>query len=126
MPASEPAHPPGNGNHILDAHSKLTCNVDAGLDGDDHPRQKGLRLVRGNAGCFMNFQSDAMTGGVSKVLSQASLAKDAARCFVYLSTGDPRLDRRNGSLLRLPHSIIREALPLCGWPRKTVRVMSEQ
>ena len=100
-----------NGNHILDADSKVICNVDAGLDGNHHSRQKGLRLVRGNAGCFMNFQPNAMAGGVRKVLSQSSFAKDAARCFVYLSTGSPRLDRRNGSLLRLPHSIIREALP---------------
>jgi len=87
----------GNGNHILDANSKLTCNVHSGLNGNDHPRQKGLRLVSGYARCFVNFQSDAMAGGVSKVLRQASLAKDTARCFVYLSTGDPRLDCFHGS-----------------------------
>ncbi len=96
----------------------MTCNIDAGFDGDDHPRQKGLRLVRGNAGCFMNFKPNAVTGGVSKVLRQASLAKDAARCFVYLTTGDSGLDRLNGSLLRLPHSIIREAFPACWLPEE--------
>src|ERR1700684_3000328 len=108
----------GNGNHIFNAHSKLTCNVDAGFDGDDHSRQKGLRLARGYAGCFMDFKHDTMTGGMSKVLSQASLAKDAARCFVYLSTRDTRLDRGNGRLLRLPHRIIREALPACWLPQE--------
>src|SRR3984957_8192516 len=100
-----------NGNHIFYADPKVICNVDAGLDGHHHSRQKGLRLIRGDAGCFMNFQSDAMTGGVCKILRQAGIAKDAARCFVYLSTGSPGLDRGNGRLLRLPHSIIREALP---------------
>jgi len=87
----------GHGNHVFDAHSKMTCNVDAGLDGNYHPRQKGLRLLRGNAGSFMNLQPNAMTGGMSKVLSQASFAKDAACCLVYLSTGSPGLDRGNGS-----------------------------
>ena len=91
----------------------MTCNVDTGFDGDDHPRQKELRLVPGNAGCFMNLKPYAMAGGVSKVLSQASLAKDAARCFVHVSAGSSRLDRIHGRLLRLPHSIIREALAPC-------------
>src|ERR1700678_4511390 len=104
---------PGNDNHIFDAYSKPACDVDAGFDGDNHSRQKGLRLVRGDAGWFMDFKPNAMTGGVSKVLSQPSLAKDAARCFVYFPTGDPRLHQSNGGLLRLPHSIIREALPAC-------------
>src|ERR1700685_3285928 len=96
----------GNGNHILDANSKLTCNIDTGLDGNDHTRQKGLRLTSGNARCFVNFQPHTMTGGVSKVLDQASVAKNTAGCFVYLSTGDPRLDCFHSSKLRLPHSII--------------------
>jgi hypothetical protein len=55
----------------------------------------------------VNVQADPMTGGVSKVLSQASLTKNTAGCFVYLSTGNPRLDCFHGSKLRLPHSIIR-------------------
>src|ERR1700733_5303053 len=104
---------PGYGNHIFDAHSKLTWNVNAGLNGDDHSRQKGLRLVRGNAGCLMNFEPHAMTGGMTEVVSQAGFAKDAARCVVYVTTGDSWLDRRDGRHLRLPHSIIREALPAC-------------
>src|SRR3984885_12348715 len=79
---------PGYGNHIFDAHSKLTWNVNAGLNGDDHSRHKGLRLVRGNAGCLMNFEPHAMTGGMTEVVSQAGFAKDAARCVVYVTTGD--------------------------------------
>src|SRR3984885_196965 len=30
------------GDHVFDTHSKLTCNVNAGLDGDHHSRHKGL------------------------------------------------------------------------------------
>jgi hypothetical protein len=96
----------------------MTCNVDAGFDGDDHPRQKELRLVRGNAGWFVNLEPYAMAGGMSEVLSQASLAKDAARCFVYVTTGDSWLDRLDGRLLRLQHRIIREALPACWLPQE--------
>ena len=52
------------------------------------PRKRNCDWSRGNAGCFMNLEPYAMTGGMSEILSQTSLAQDAACCFVYVTTGD--------------------------------------
>src|ERR1700744_2083622 len=106
---------PGNNNHIFNAHAKLTGKVDAGFDGDNHTRQKSLRLVRGDAGWFMNLEPHAVTGRVSKKLSQASFAQDASCGLVNPSAGHSRFDRIDGCQLSLPRSIIREALPV-HWP----------
>jgi hypothetical protein len=101
---------PGDNNHIFDAHAKLTCKVDARLDSDDHTWHEGLRLVRGDAGWFVDLKSDAMASGMSEELSQTGLAQDTSRCFVNLSASNSRTNGCDRSLLSLPHSIIREPL----------------
>src|SRR2546430_13402748 len=60
-------------HHVFDPHSKLSRDVYARFDGDDHPRVQDFFLSGRYAWWFMNFQAHSVTSRMRKITVQITL-----------------------------------------------------
>src|SRR5690242_5600183 len=64
-----PATVLGDGDDVLDPNAELVGEVDAGLDGEAHPRDQRLFLSLDHVGRFVGRGADAVARAVDELLS---------------------------------------------------------
>src|SRR5438552_16316970 len=93
-------------HHVFDPHSKLSRDVYARFDGDDHPRVQDFFLSGRYAWWFMNFQAHSVTSRMRKITVQITLFQQFPGRLIYFASGYARLHSLDCGLLRLPDSFV--------------------
>src|SRR5690348_15413616 len=99
-------------DHVFDANATASGDVDTGLDGYHHAGLKLILLGPAQPRRLMDFQADAVAGGMGEVPRQPGAPKGAASRLIHVAAAYASaysLDRR---LLRLPHRLVHFAV---GW-----------
>ena len=96
----------GDEDHIFDANTEFTGQVDAGLDGDDRVLPDGLLGFRAGEGVLVDLDADAVAGAVAEVLAVACVRDDVAAGLVEVEGRDARADIVEARLLCLADGLV--------------------
>jgi len=112
-------------HEVPDAHPELALEVDAGFDGEHHPRLQRLVVAVHDVGFLVDVEADAVAGAVDERLAVARGLDDLAGGSIDRFRWNPGFDSLDGGLLCLADDVVDRLELVGGSPSKTtVRVWS--
>lgn len=96
----------GHEDVVFDADPAYAGEVDAGFDGDDVSGLEDALGFGGESWFFVDFESDAVAGGVEELFGEAGFADDFAGGGIDLGEGDAWGDGVDGGELGVEDDLV--------------------